>query len=391
MILHLKKLLLIVIVMILALVAAEGIARMFLDPTDYLWRRLKSDEILRYRVEPNIRGHDSWGFRNKSVPQEADIVAIGDSQTYGSSALARHSWPSILGKLTGEEVYNMSLGGYGPAEYKYLMEHKALLLKPNLIIAGFSFGNDLTDTFDAVYNVSIWEDLRDPDIAAGLKNSSLDAGGNTQISHSQNTFMIQLYLIADWFSGHSVLYRLVTTSSIGDQIRQKRIIMMGENVEMFEDDEHGIYTGFTPDKWILGLDLEEADVREGLRLSLEFFNQMNQIAKKNNIEFLVVLIPVKESVYSEFIEGNESIESTRQIDRLLENERQVRKIVMQYFDDHGIWYLDILEPLKNAAGIEQIYLNNYSGHPNKRGNAIIAESVNKYLKSKRQIPLNDVF
>ena len=111
------------------------------------------DETLRYRVEPYTAAHDGWGYRNRYVPDRADIVAIGDSQTYGTSALAKYSWPSTLKRVTGREVYNLSLGGYGPAEYFYLMEHKALLLKPDLIIAGFYLGNDLADTYTAVYTV----------------------------------------------------------------------------------------------------------------------------------------------------------------------------------------------------------------------------------------------
>lgn len=381
---HLKNFFLILIVLTSFLLVTEGISRIFFDPTDYLWRRLKYDDILRYRVEPNTRGHDSWGFRNKSVPTQADIVVIGDSQTYGTSTLAKYSWPSVLGKLTGFEVYNMSLDGYGPAEYQYLMKHKALGLNPNLIIAGFSLGNDFTDSYAAVYNVQVWEDLRDPEIASVLEQQTADAEKHSPSSRPQISIMTQINLFADWFSGHSVLYRVITTSSIGDYIRQKRMIWMGEDIEMFEDSEHGIYTGFTPEKWLEGLDLKKPEVREGLRLTLEFFNQMNAMAEKNNIRFLVVLIPTKESVYGDFIEGNDSLTSSREIDRLIENERQVNSIVKTYFREHGIAYLDVLGPLKNAAGSEQIYLNNYSGHPNKNGNGIIADSIKQYLDARQQ-------
>lgn len=153
---HLKKLFLGIITVIILLVAAEGVARLFFSPTDYLWRRLVPDDTLRHRVEPNSRGHDAWGFRNRSVPSKVDIVALGDSQTYGTSSLAKHSWPKLLGKSVGKDVYNMSLGGYSPAEFRYLMEDKALGLEPDLIISGFYLGNDLTDTYTAVYSVPHW-------------------------------------------------------------------------------------------------------------------------------------------------------------------------------------------------------------------------------------------
>ncbi|MEZ4547723.1 MAG: hypothetical protein R3B51_08385 [Thermodesulfobacteriota bacterium] len=73
--------------------------------------------MLRYKIEPHSAGHDSLGYRNKYVPERADIVTLGDSQTYGESSPAKYSWPSILGSLTGKETYNMGVSGYGPAEY----------------------------------------------------------------------------------------------------------------------------------------------------------------------------------------------------------------------------------------------------------------------------------
>lgn len=44
------------------------------------------DEELRIRIQPNAPGHDAWGFRNEVVPERVDIVAIGDSQTWGMNA-----------------------------------------------------------------------------------------------------------------------------------------------------------------------------------------------------------------------------------------------------------------------------------------------------------------
>lgn len=380
----LKKFFIAIVAFILLLLAAEGVTRIFFHPTDYLWRRLKSDEILRYAVEPNTRGHDSWGFRNKTVPERASVVAIGDSQTYGTSSLAKHTWPKLLGELKGEEVYNMSLGGYGPAEYLYLMQNKALELDPDIIVIGFSLGNDLTDTYEAVYSIPHWETLREPEIASLHEKKS---GQNDIQPVDQNhnvSLMTRIYLIADWFSGNSVLYRLANTSSLGDYIRQKRIIGSGVNVVMFEDDESGIYTGFMPDLWLDKVDLDNPEVSEGLRLSLEIISQMNKLADREGKDFLVVIIPTKESVYSEFIEGNGDLQSSEKIDTVIQNERQINDIVKSYFDMNGISYIDVLEPLQNAEKLEGLYPDNYSTHLTKSGNRVIAESIKQRLDGNQQ-------
>lgn len=383
-----KKTFIVFIAVIASLFLAEGVTRVFFDPVDYLWPRQSPDEILRLRINPNSRAHDSWGFRNKYVPERADIVAIGDSQTYGISALAKYTWPETLERLTGKEVYNLALGGYGPAEYLYLMEHKAVQLKPDLIIAGFYLGNDLADSYEAVYTVPYWEDLRKPDLVIkdDTKADSSDKPEEKNRPHAtslQTRLKYMTYVITDWFAGHSVLYRIVTETYLGDMIRQRRMIDKGEEIVMFRDNEHEINTGFTPETRLRGLDLTRPHLQEGLRLALGFFNQMNETAGKNGIRFLVVIIPTKETVFAEFIEGNDSLAGSRKIDRLIDNERLVNEIVKSYFEEHNISYLDVLEPLRRAVPYEQIYPNNYNGHSNKNGYRIIAETIYQNLNGKQ--------
>jgi lysophospholipase L1-like esterase len=344
----------------------EGLSRIFFDPIDFLKPKTVSDEVLRYRIKPNSGAHDSWGFRNKSDPDTADIVAVGDSHTYGISATASNSWPNILQRITNKKVYNLSLGGYGPAEYLYLIEEKALKLDPELIIVGFYLGNDLKDSFSAVYSVPIWEDLRNAQIASVLEEDKDDNKTNN---------------ISDWLAGNSVLYRIVSSSFIGDSLRHSRRIKKGEDVLMLDVEDYGIHTGFTPDIRLEGLDLSDPKVREGLRLTLEFFKKMNQIAQEKEIDFLVVIIPTKESVFSEFIVTSDQLGNSDKLKSLIGSEEVVNKLIKAYFTENNIPYVDVLEPLGEAAGREQIYPNNFGGHTNKNGYRIIAESINKYLES----------
>ena len=122
--------------MAIGLLVCEWGARLVLDPVDYLSTSLVSDNILGSRLPPKSSGHEEWGFRNRKVPSSADIVAIGDSHTYGNTAKMTESWPFVLGKLTGGDVYNLGMGGYGPNQYYYLLKTKALGLKPKVILGG---------------------------------------------------------------------------------------------------------------------------------------------------------------------------------------------------------------------------------------------------------------
>src|SRR5689334_4893320 len=42
-----------------------------------------ADDELGWRGSPRYRSHDAAGFRNRTVLSRADVVALGDSQTYG--------------------------------------------------------------------------------------------------------------------------------------------------------------------------------------------------------------------------------------------------------------------------------------------------------------------
>ncbi|ETW93845.1 MAG: hypothetical protein ETSY1_37490, partial [Candidatus Entotheonella factor] len=158
-----KNLLLLILSFCFSLFLAESLLRVTVAPVNYLRPKVVPDDILNHKIPPYSGGHDAWGFRNPSVPTTADIVTIGDSMTYGTLATATHSWPSRLQTYTGMAVYNLGLGAYGPAQYLYLLEHKALSLKPSLVIVGLYFGNDFYNAYEITYKYDYWRFLRNPD------------------------------------------------------------------------------------------------------------------------------------------------------------------------------------------------------------------------------------
>ena len=145
---------------LIGLLLCEVIARSFLNPADYLSASLKKHEILGGVVEPNTNGLDPWGYRNRAIPATVDIVAIGDSHTYGNTAKMEESWPHVAGALTGKSVYNMGMGGYGPNQYYYLLNSRALGLKPGIVLCGLYMGDDFENAFTMTYGLDYWSFLR---------------------------------------------------------------------------------------------------------------------------------------------------------------------------------------------------------------------------------------
>jgi hypothetical protein len=110
----------------------------------------RRDDALVYRMNPAYPEIDVAGFRNDRVPHSAEVVALGDSHTYGYNVPARDSWPQQLARETGQSVYNMGVGGYGLVQYRVLFG-RALALAPRRIVVGLYLVNDLADVCNSIH------------------------------------------------------------------------------------------------------------------------------------------------------------------------------------------------------------------------------------------------
>ena len=171
------------------------------------------DEKLGHRPNPDYPDHDANGFRNAKAPEQVDIVAMGDSQTYGSGVTSEQAWPHSLEEKSSWSVYNMGLGGYGPV-HSYLLWDEAKALKPKIIIEALYAGNDLYDAFTLVYS---------KDKAAAFKStdkSIIDAIRTSEAQESLHNRVSKMYrrgkvksstrvAIKKWLEDHSKIYGLL--------------------------------------------------------------------------------------------------------------------------------------------------------------------------------------
>src|ERR1700756_2276785 len=89
-----------IVAVVVALLLAEFVARLVLNPADFVRLEVVHDDILGAVPSPSAReAFDAWGFRNPRVPESVDIVAVGDSHTYGNTARMVDSWPFVLSRL----------------------------------------------------------------------------------------------------------------------------------------------------------------------------------------------------------------------------------------------------------------------------------------------------
>ena len=332
--------------LLISLILAESIARLFFAPVDYLQPEVLIHDQLGHIVAPESGGHDAWGFRNRSVPEHSDIVAIGDSQTYGDSAISSDSWPAQLEKISGNSVYNLATGGYGPGHYLYLLQNYAVKLSPKKIIIGFYYGNDLIDSFNFKNHIQ---------------------GDFSEFDKKRTQYPLRF-----WLSGHSVIYRIITFSGIGDMVRKAESHKKATSSALLTYNKPPIYTIFTPEKRLLALNLHEDKVTQGLDYSISYLLQISEFCKSHNLDLTIVLIPTKERVYYKHLE-TEKITTAYQ--ELISNENEVDSKIKNALTDHQISFVDAYSGLSTVADSAQIYPLNDDGHPNKNGYNIIAKMI----------------
>jgi hypothetical protein len=146
--------------------------------------------------------------------------------------------------------------------------------------------------------------------------------------------------------------------------------------------EKKISEAFRPKGVLKGLDLENPSIREGMRITFELLKEMNETCRQNQVQFVVVVIPTKEMVFSEYIEHNSKIPLDDVIDTLLVNERSALQQTFTFLTDSNIAYVDPLPALKRSVS-QGLYASSAGDmHPNKNGYRVIAEAVSDALKQE---------
>jgi len=376
--------------LVLGLIAAEAGLRIVENSRigDRATPSTIEDPLLGNRVLPSAPGHDANGFRNVSVPRQAEIVVLGDSQTWGINAQSYESWPRQLERMSGLSVYNMATGGYGPVQYLMLTD-KALSFSPRLIVVGLYFGNDIYDAYALAYANDHYVNLRNPQAPPDLTRNTVKTGANDYWDEEKNFHKnfgrSSISGLSYWLREHSAIGRLLNRAHLWPGATDIDYEIDRQWVQSHPDhgavcEEENIRTVFTTAYRLTALDLDEPRVAEGLRLTKLAIAQIKQKVTGANTKLLVVLIPTKELVYSDIMQRAGRL--TGSYSRLVEMEHRARFEVEEWCDDQQVDYLDALPALAAATGRrERMYPSTTDSHPNPSGYSVIAAAVNEKIKN----------
>lgn len=282
-------------------------------------------EVMGFSYGP----HDILGFRNRQVPVRCDVIAIGDSLTYGIAAELEEAWPCQLQRVLQPtdagpvSVYNMGANGWGPVQYLHVGE-KALRLGPRVLVVAIYSGNDFFDACYMATYVPLFADLL-PDRQAfkDLKTPALDLDEDRE-----------------W----PVEFRTVPRRTI-----------------------------FTPDKR-LQANAPTPRVLAGVEVTREAMRRLDAIARKAGVELIVTVLPTKEFCYQDLVR-TEQLPAPPEYLQLIEAESaNIRAIEAGLRELHHAHYEPLHDDLRRAATAgKELYPVDTNGHPNRSGYALIAE------------------
>ena len=298
------------------------------------------DPLTRVRARPFLQDmqpvtygpHDLLGFRNYAVPGVVDVVAIGDSQTYGNNVYLSQNWPSKLAdRLAGKnvDVYNMSTGGWGSVQYQGMFT-KAMAFKPRVIVIAFYTGNDPIESFQDVYGNQHWAWLKpDPALSpADIPPIEFPAPES------------------EWWSA------------------------------VFSD---GVKTIFTP---VLrySSNSDHPVVNAGYEIMASVARDIGAVADKISTKIVFTIIPTKELAYAEKVK-QENLDSPESYTTLVEGERRhIDKLEAVIKSLPGVEYVDVVAKLQQAVlGPVPLYPASIDGHPVAAGYQVIGSAIADHI------------
>jgi lysophospholipase L1-like esterase len=366
---------------VLTLAVVEVALRIALPPADFLQADLRDDPVLGLMIASYNNGHDANGFRNASVPAQTDILAVGDSFTYGYNAPSSSSWPAQLQRITSRSVYNAGVGGFGPLQEMVVTQRLAPKLKPKTVVMAIFLGNDITDAYNLAQSREHWHGWRITARPAGSKTALDELADREWAEQESKRFAAPL---RDWLSMHCMTYGVLRTTVLTPLAAMragKQLAAHDPSDKMpWVDPQGGAQnTVFNARQRLMALDPSSTESDEGLRITERALHAMQLDAKRMGYHLLVATIPTKERAHCQRLAATQTTLPPTHA-RLCEVEPQVTQRLLGAAAAAGIQTVDTAPALISAVMAKRVlYLKNEDAHPNAAGYEVIAAEIAKAL------------
>lgn len=292
------------------------------------------DPVTRVRARPffpalpGLGPNDLLGFRNGSVPTVADVIAIGDSQTYGNNVGMHENWPHQMARLLASKhavVYSMATGGWAAEQYLYSYTN-ATVFRPRVVVIAFYTGNDALESYDLAYGSPLWARLR-------------------------------------------------TTPGLGPDAAPHVDFPAPPDQQWPVKFSDGIFTIFTPQLRDASNEQQPA-VDAGYAAMLAAAKDIVSLHTAERTQIVFTIIPTKEYVYALKVRRDHLDAPPAYTKLITDEQRRIAWLSKALSALPGARYVDVADPLQQAAlGKVALYTGGDDGHPAEPGYAVIARTL----------------
>lgn len=283
-----------------------------------------------YHVRTVDVGFPGIGFRDDGINGTVHGVVVGDSFVFGEGLNISDTWVETLERVSGRDFVNMGISGHGTEHEGRFVKKYGAELGPKVVILMFhenDFGNNYG--YLTTENQEIRNFLSENSITYEMAKYIL----------RRTTYENQRY-----YEGNNIRY------------------------------QNGSFDLLFPVGWWW----TKADsISEGTKFGEEVternFRELKALGEDRGFEFIVVLMPLKETVYSDLVADRVDLSS-------YDIGYPIRS-ALEICERTQVECLDLTPILRERGRGEQLYFA-IDGHINKRGSEVVAEEVFDFLKRR---------
>ena len=290
------------------------------------------------RPAPMTFTTDSRGFRNLVDRDEADIVLLGDSYVEGAYNSDDETCAAVLERLTGEKVCNLAEAGYGTLQELEVLTRYAIPMKPRLVAWFFFEGNDLYD--DEGFEGSL-PYLRE--------HKPIDSG---RWNWSWEDFLKRSFT--------RTTYRTIRRGL--EPLAPNNVANFG----VFRDERSVEHRLYFYDYASISFGAYEKERFEKTKAA---FRRGSQACEEHGIQLVLFYIPMKYRVYSPYCTF------ARSSPCLKWTPWNLAYHFRQFCDEESIAFVDLVEPMREAAAAGKVLYAPEDSHWNVAGHAFVAERL----------------
>jgi hypothetical protein len=321
----------------------------FERPPHLKWKGLSAGDIgdakarsARYARQVTFRT-DFEGFRNDRDITKAEIVFIGDSCTEAGNVPLDETFVAQVARSQNVVVRNLGRANHGPSAELVILKNYALRCHPRLIVWQICETNDLPD--EVLFNK--W-------IADGRPQTPISQQGRIERWKQRSP--------SYW------LFDSLRTTETDD--------FFGTFLDS-HNERHPMQFMYVPGEQQLPRE------HPGWRWLADSLRNGKKLLLENDIELIVLLIPMKMHVMGSYIDFSKD---TRQFDTALPAHLTLATSLKHLCQELDVSFIDSTSALQQIAAEGHLAYFPYETHMSSHGHAVVADMLAELLQSRPYQP-----